>query len=136
MATNVIRLIRHCAEFCPQDEIGKIPDETRGIYALLHHNPKQGENAFTVVYIGMSRRGVKGRLMAHRRSKRKSGLWTHFSVYSVWPNITDGEIEELEGLFRAIYRRDVTANNIAVQKGFKRLRNVRNNKFAWDITGR
>ena len=102
MAANILRLIRHCAEFCPQDEIAKIPDETRGIYALLHHNPKQGEKAYNVVYIGMSRRGVKGRLMAHRRSRRKSGLWTHFSVYSVWPNITDGEIEELEGLFRAI----------------------------------
>jgi hypothetical protein len=131
MEAKVLRLIRHCAEFRPQSEVFKIPDKTRGIYALLHHDPEEGEKAHNVVYIGMSRTGIKGRLMIHRRSRAKRGLWTHFSVYSVWPNITDDEIAELEGLFRAIYRRDAEANKIAVQKGFKRLRNTRNNKFVW-----
>ena len=131
MQTGVLRLIRHCAEWRPVQEISKVPDKTRGIYALLKHDPKQGPKAFNLVYIGMSRKGVKGRLLIHRRSKSKRGLWTHFSVYSVWPNITDDEIAELEGLFRAIYRRDTTANSIAVQKGFKKLLNVRNNKFQW-----
>jgi hypothetical protein len=49
----------------------------------------------------MSRSGVKSRLTAHDKSKKKRGNWSHFSVYSVWPNISDAEIEELEGLFRA-----------------------------------
>jgi len=135
MGADVLRLIRHCAEFRPKHEISKVPDKTRGIYVLLHHDPKQGEKANNVVYIGMSRSGVRGRLLAHGRSKRKSGLWTHFSVYSVWPNVTDNEIAELEGLFRAIYRRDVRANSLAKQKGFRKLRPpVRSDKFLWPLS--
>ncbi|GAF97179.1 unnamed protein product, partial [marine sediment metagenome] len=33
-------------------------------------------------------------------------LWTHFSIFEVWENITENEIKELEGLFRQIYRKD------------------------------
>jgi len=61
----------------------------------------------------------------------KIGLWTHFSIYAVWPNITDEEIRELEGIFRAIYREDMRANRIAVQKGFAELRRIRDNNLSW-----
>lgn len=125
-----LRLIQHRAEFLPLEKATSIPKGIRGIYALLKINRKKGRaDKFDVVYIGMSRTGIRSRLRDH--TARKKGLWTHFSVYSVWPNIWDGEIEELEGLFRAIYRKDTKANSIAVQKGFAALRGVRNNKFDW-----
>jgi hypothetical protein len=129
MAEKVMRLVRICAEFRPSSEIGKVPNRTRGIYVLLQQ-PKSNPTVYNVVYIGMSKRGVKARLNAHKRSKKKSGLWTHFSVYSVWPTVTDDDVTELEGLFRAIYRRDSTANGIAVAKGFQWLKRVQDNKFS------
>lgn len=125
MASN-LRLIRHCAEFRPLIDFKSIPKGTRGIYALLK---KRTGGKFDVVYIGMSRTGIKGRLKDH--VARKKGLWTHFSVYAVWPNIYDEEIRELEGLFRAIYRKDTKANSIAVQKGFVELKWIRGNSFEW-----
>jgi hypothetical protein len=70
------------------------------------------------------RRGVRGRLISHRRSKRKGDLWTHFSVFQVWDNIRDDEVAELEGLFRHIYRRDLHANRLNIQRGFKRARHL------------
>jgi len=126
-----LRLIQHCAEFRPRQEISNIGKGTRGIYALLQERNDDGKFRYDVVYIGMSSSGIQGRLRSHLRSKRKADLWSHFSVYAVWPNITDAEIRELEGLFRAIYRKDSTANRIAVQKGFKKLISVRDNKFRW-----
>src|ERR1700722_20197876 len=68
-----------------------------------------------------------GRLRAHQRSKRKSGGWTHFSVFEVWENVTKEEIEELEGLARHLYRYDSTANTMNLQRGYKKLRTVREN---------
>ena len=128
-----LRLIEHFAEFRPKGEIAKVPHKTRGVYALLKEGREIGSpKRFEVVYIGMSRSGIRGRLETHKRSINKSKLWTHFSVFSVWGNITDEEIAELEGLFRAIYRRDSKANKLAVQKNFGRLRAIRDNDFAWD----
>jgi len=128
-----LRLLQQCAEFRPLVEVEKVPRGTRGIYALLKIEGRRKEptrgTKFDVVYIGMSRTGIRGRLRDH--VVRKSGLWTHFSVYAVWPNITDEEIRELEGLFRAIYRKDTRANSIAVQKGFAELGRIRDNKFGW-----
>ena len=127
-----LRLIEHCAEFLPKEDIRKVPRRTRGIYVLLQHDPSAPEKKnYEVVYIGMSRRGVMGRLEDHKRSAVKSKLWNYFSVYSVWPNVTDEEIQELEGLFRAIFRRDSKANRIAIQKSFGRLRPLRDNKLQW-----
>jgi hypothetical protein len=128
-----LRLLQHCAEFRPLDKVESIPIGTRGIYALLKQRGRKKEAArgtkFDVVYIGMSRNGIRSRLRDHK--KRKKGLWTHFSVYAVWPNITDEEIRELEGLFRAIYRKDKRANRIAVQKGFVELKRIRDNSLGW-----
>jgi hypothetical protein len=130
MHKGELRLIRHCAEFRPKTAIVNVPHKTRGIYVLLQHKPSKA-NIYNVVYIGMSRSGVRGRLTAHDKSKKKRGKWSHFSVYSVWPNISDAEIEELEGLFRAIYRRDATANSIAIHKRYAKLWYVMNDQFHW-----
>jgi hypothetical protein len=77
----------------------------------------------------MSRTSIRGRMKQH--VDRKKGLWTHFSVYAVWPNISGEEIREFEGLFRAIYRKDMRANKVAVQKGFVELKFIRDNSFEW-----
>jgi len=41
----------------------------------------------------------------------------------------DREIRKLEGLFRHIYRKDTRANQLNVQRSFKKLRKVRQNKL-------
>jgi hypothetical protein len=53
-------------------------------------------------------------------------------VFAVWPNVSDEQVAELEGLFRHIYRKDTRANKLAVQKSFKKLRSVRRDKFNID----
>jgi hypothetical protein len=129
---NELRLIRHCAEFLERKEINRIPKGTRGIYALLQKQVRKAEKAkYDVVYIGMSTGDIHARLRSHAANPKKAGLWSHFSIYSVWPNIKDEEVKELEGLFRQIYRRDSTANRLAVQRRFAPLRQVRNNNFNW-----
>ena len=60
---------------------------------------------------------------------KKSKYWTHFSVFEVWDNITDAEIEELEGLFRHLYKKDSRANKLNKQKGYQKMNKVRNNKL-------
>jgi hypothetical protein len=75
-----------------------------------------------VVYVGMARgerSGVKGRLNQHRGTKANE--WTHVSVYEVWDNIPAEQVEELEGLFRHIYRLDPQANRLNKQRGYKPL---------------
>jgi len=82
---------------------------------------------YDVVYIGMAAgektASIRGRLRVHQR--RKGKLWTHFSAYEVWDNIREDEIQELEGLFRHIYRKDTKANSLNQQRAFKKLINVR-----------
>jgi hypothetical protein len=73
--------------------------------------------------------GIAGRLRSHARSERKKELWTHFSVFEVWDNITETEVAELEGLFRHIYRKDTRANRVNRQRSFKKLRTVRENQL-------
>jgi len=132
-----LRLIRRWAENLERTEINHIPKGTRGIYALLKRRPRKAENdKYDVVYIGMSTKGIRERLRAHATSPQKRDLWTHFSIYSVWPNITDEEVKELEGLFRSIYRRDSKANRLAVQKRYAPLRKVRDKSLiGWKPEG-
>jgi hypothetical protein len=84
-----------------------------------------GKEYFNVVYVGMARSGMQGRLKTHQ--PKKDGLWTHFSAYEVWDNIRDEELEALEGLLRFIYRKDSGANALNVQRNFKKARSVRQN---------
>ena len=129
MAVADLRLIKRFAEFRPREEIDEVPRYTRGIYVLLKYRPRL--QMYDVVYVGMAggpKAGIRGRLKRH--ASRKGHLWTHFSIFEVWENITENEVKELEGLFRQIYRKDPRANKLNRQRQFKKLRPVRMNKLA------
>ena len=132
MEQSPLRLIKRCSEYIPLDEINLIPRGLRGIYVLYSYRPKL--RTYDVVYVGMTlggKGGIRGRLKGHRR--RKVGLWTHCSIFDVWDNIREDEIIELEGLFRHIYRYDSRANKLNKQRGFKKLKLIRDSKFwEWD----
>jgi hypothetical protein len=131
MRPDVLRFIKRSAEFLKQDEISKLPRGLRGIYVLYRKQPsKKKRPVFDLRYIGMSTSGIGGRLRSHKRSKRKTGEWTHFSVFQVWDNVTNQEVSELEGLARHLYRFDQTASTLNIQRGYKRLRRVRDNKVS------
>ena len=136
MPQSLLRLIRRCAEYLPQEQSPQVPGGLRGVYVLYRQTRKRRskKDQYDVVYVGLGRTGQRGgirsRLRSHRRTKK--GLWTHFSIFEVWGNIRDEEIRELEGLFRHIYKRDSQASPLNVARGFKPLRKVRNNKIeAW-----
>lgn len=123
MAKSDLRLIKNALEYQPIAKIDLVPNRTRGIYALYKHANRRN---YDLVYIGMARgskTGIKGRLRSHK--KHKSGLWTHFSVFEVWDNIVEAEVEELEGLFRHLFKFDRKANSLNKQKGYKKLRKIR-----------
>jgi hypothetical protein len=117
-------LFKNSFEFMSISEVPKVPQNVRGIYVLFHE--QKDSKAFNVVYIGMARgekTGVKARLKSHKSSKSK--IWTHFSVYEVWDNITQSQVAELEGLFRQIYQKDSMANKLNIQKTYKPLQAIR-----------
>ena len=118
-----LRLIKSALEYRHIDELKHVPPNLRGIYALYR---KQGK-FYNLVYIGMSGKEAKGRIKArlYRHRRNKSKVWTHFSYYEVWDNITDQEIRELEGLFRQLYRFDSRANNLNKQQTHRPLIKVR-----------
>lgn len=124
----MLRLIQSCLEFIPKSDIRNVGPGRRGIYVLYKKQgrlkAKRIKDRFDVLYIGMADFSIKSRLYSHARSKRK-GIWTYFSAYAVWPNITKQEIEELEGLFRHLYRYDGRANVLNLQKGFKAIRRIK-----------
>ncbi len=124
-----LRLVRSIAQWIPKDRIESVPKGLRGIYALQRYRPRIVK--YDVVYVGMAdgRAGIGARLKAHANSKRKRNLWTHFSVFEVWPNITEAEISELEGLFREIYRKDKRANALNRQRRCRQLQNVRTREW-------
>lgn len=120
-----LRLVRSCAQWVPKTQIESVQKGFRGIYALHRHRPRIKK--YDVVYVGMAdgEAGIRARLKAHASSKRKRKMWTHFSYFEVWPNITEPEIAELEGLFREIYRKDKRANALNRQRRCRQLQNVR-----------
>lgn len=123
MPASELRLIKRCMEYISKVDVSKVPIYTRGIYALLRYRPKLKN--YDVVYIGMAggpRAGIRGRLISHRRKKAES--WTHFSVFEVWENIREEEVQELEGIFRHIYSKDTRANRLNKQKSFKKLTRI------------
>ncbi len=111
------KLIMRCVEHIPKSRIGEIPRGIRGIYSLL---AKRGDY-YNVVYVGLSNKDIRYRLWAHARTKSQ---WSHFSIYEVWINITEEQIDELEGLIRQIYRKDKRANKFNVIKRYKPLRAI------------
>jgi hypothetical protein len=88
---------------------------------------------YDVVYIGMAPSGgIRSRLRKHKRSETK--IWSHFSIFEVWDNISEAEVGELEGLFREIYRKDKTANRFNKQKKCKKLQAVRKDDLGkWNV---
>jgi hypothetical protein len=128
MAESVLRLIKRSAEFRSVAEAKDIPRGHRGLYVLYRRRRKAGAEHFDVVYVGMARKGMRGRLISHTKTKRRE--WTHFSVFEVWENVRDEEIVELEGLFRHIYRLDRKANSLNRQKKFGKAFEVREDDFS------
>ena len=107
------------------EDVDRFSSDFRGIYALHRHRPRIKK--YDVVYVGMADGdgGIRARLKVHANSKRKREMWTHFSAFAVWPNITESEIAELEGLFREIYRKDKRANKLNRQKKCKKIQQCR-----------
>jgi len=108
-------------EYLPQADLNLVPKGTRGIYVLYKQKGRVNASAhhFDFIYIGMASESIRSRLKRHRISKGK--LWSHFSYFEVWDNISDQEIAELEGLFRHLYRFDSKANALNAQRGYKKL---------------
>jgi hypothetical protein len=116
-----LRLFKRREEFLPIERVLELPRGMRGVYVLYKHRPRI--RRFDVVYVGMAAEGgIRPRLKSHR--KKKSGLWTHCSVFEVWENITSAEVKELEGIFRHIYRRDARASRLNVQRSFSRMKKL------------
>jgi hypothetical protein len=126
MPESPLFFVKKCAQWQAKDSYKLLPRGIRGIYALL--NRKEGSNVYNVVYIGMAAGsgGIRSRLRRHFNSKRKE--WTHFSLFEVWDNIREETVDELEGLFREIYRKDERANLFNLQRRFKKLRLTRRKK--------
>ena len=125
MPVSELRLIKHCVEFCPQEELYNLKRLIRGIYVL--YKERQKKKIYDVVYIGMAggekKAGIGGRLRSHKKHKPKG--WTHFSAFEVWDNIREEEVRELEGILRHIFRKDTNANSLAKQKSFNKLTKIR-----------
>jgi len=96
MPISSCRFFKRGFEFVPRSRWDDIPDNTRGIYALLKKGKKGN---FDVVYIGCSAgtsAGIWSRMRKH--NKNKAG-WKLFSIFEVHDNISREEIRELEALF-------------------------------------
>jgi hypothetical protein len=128
MPAAPLRLVRHCFELAPKEDLEKVPNYSRGMYVLYKHTSRtrplpSGKPRFDVVYVGISGRRLKSRLRQHSRTK--ADAWTQFSVLEVHDNIRSDELKELEGLFRHIYRFDAHANQLNLAKGYQTLIRVR-----------
>lgn len=118
----MLRLIQCSMEFQKLSEISNLGKHRRGIYILYQES--KGDH-FEVLYVGMTNSDIAKRLRSHRRKK----VWSHFTAFAVWPNITHEEIRELEALFRHIYRKSKKANIFNIQRGSDSLRAVQAKDF-------
>ncbi len=120
-----LRLIKRSEKLLPADKINSLPNGLRGFYVL--YNYSRETDSYNVVYVGVSStRSDEGHLRwkLKTHSKKKEGLWSHFSIYEVWENINGNEIRELKRLFREIYKNDSNANKLIKQKGSERLEKI------------
>lgn len=111
-------------EFYPKENVSRLPGKMKGVYALsrVEGVDEKGKRMFRVVYVGMSKRSIRGRLRSHLHSKEE--LWTHVSVYQMNDNIPEHMIREIEGVLRHIYRRDPNTNSINAARGYKAFRKL------------
>jgi hypothetical protein len=122
MPASPTRFIKRCVQWLPKSNVHLVPGGTRGVYALLRLRPRVKK--YDVVYIGMAASGgIRSRLRSHKKSQTK--IWSHFSIFQVWENVGEEEVQELEGLFREIYRKDRRANRFNKQKKCRKIRDVR-----------
>jgi hypothetical protein len=136
MTQSELRLIKNVAEYIPKDDFRTIPRMLRGIYVLYQQRGRKNAKShhYDVVYIGLATRNIRARLNQHIKSERKSDAWSHFSAFEVWDNVRDDEIEELEGLFRHLYKFDSKANTLNAQKGYRKLFRIRKNtEQLWNL---
>jgi hypothetical protein len=135
MPVSPCYLFKNSLEYVPSSDIRKsVPADVRGVYVLYDFSDGKHMN---VVYVGMSR-GEKftigNRLLRHKTNK--NNLWTHFSVYEVWDNITSAQVEELEGFFRHVFARDAVANKLAKQRRSGTIEKVkRTNQWLYSALG-
>lgn len=122
-----LSLIKRFAEFLPKDRAGDVPAGRKGLYVL--YDQPDGTNHYDVVYVGRATKGIKGRLLAHKRKEGKGERWTHFSAFEVCNDVTDEVIIELEGLIRHIFRKDSSAMRFNDQRGWKQINVVHNDKL-------
>ena len=129
MPQSELRLIKNVVEYIPKDEFRTIPRMLRGIYVLYQQRGRKSAEShhYDVVYIGLATKNIRARLNQHLKSQQKLGGWSHFSAFEVWDNVRDDEIEELEGLFRHLYKFDSRANALNSQKGYRKLFRLRRN---------
>src|SRR5271154_5213434 len=113
MPISPCRFFKHVYEFQRRSQRDDIPDNTRGIYALLK---KRRGGVYDVVYIGCSAGTVAGVWARMKSHDKKKVNWTHFSLFEVHDNISREEIRELEALFLQIYRKDKRANRLNLQR--------------------
>ncbi len=135
MSISKLFFFKRCAEEIERNKLKDIRPKTRGIYFLLLQD-KTNKNKYKTLYIGKAggdKAGMHGRLNSHKKSKRKNkpdtDNWTHFSIYEVWDNITNNQITEIEGFIRHIYRKDKEVNSLNQQRGFRKMRGIRNSKL-------
>ena len=119
MKVSPCYLFSRSLEFCPAEDIDLVPPGTKGIYVLY-----QSLNAdlMELIYIGVGFgecSGLHGRLKMHR--DLQPNVWTHFSVFQVWDNITKKQIKELAGFFRHVFRRGIYAKSVMETKEYKPL---------------
>jgi hypothetical protein len=122
MASSDHSIFKNSFEFKKMAEIGDVPMSVRGIYVLYQED---GES-MNVVYVGMARgekQGIRGRLLDHK--DKKENEWTHFSAFEVWDNVTPKQVEDLEGMFRHIYRKDAFANSLNIQLVYKPMEKIK-----------
>ena len=134
MSYSNLRFIKQCAEYLTRDNIKYIPKNTRGIYTLSYKHKKSNE--YEIVYVGMSRgkrAGIRSRITKHADSKKKNidpkKSCTHFSIYEVWDNISEIEVQEIEGLLRHLYRKSALSNPLNMQRRFVKLSKVKNDNL-------
>ena len=118
MARSITYLFKRSFEYLQKGDFSSLNPGMHGIYILYN---EESDSSMSVVYVGMvrgERSGIKGRLKRHESSVRKANLWSHYSIYEVWDNIPASLIEELEGLFRHLYRKDAVANKLNKQRAY------------------
>ncbi|MGB3423961.1 MAG: GIY-YIG nuclease family protein [Castellaniella sp.] len=115
-----LRLIQFQREWIPIEDIDQIPKALRGIYVLYKNVDIDDKHEYrNVVYVGMSGSGLKGRLRSHKKNKKNA--WDMCSIFVVWPNVREGEIRELEGIMRHIFRFDEGAQSMNLQGTYNSL---------------